>query len=82
MRITGRTLQRQWRIPAVHVLYREDGAWFHHLDRFPGALCDAQGYILFATRQAYERHPGLSHGAELNVPGGIASLPGYVRVVR
>lgn len=81
MRITGRFLQRRWNIPAQHVLYREDGAWYHHLERFPGALCDPRGYVVFRTRDEYERHPGLSHGVELNVPGGIASLSGYVRVV-
>ena len=81
MRLTGRLLQSQWRIPAHHVLYREDGASYHHLEYFPAALCDPKGYILFKTRAEYDRHPGLSHGVELNVPGGISSLPGYVRVV-
>lgn len=80
MRLTGRLLQRQWKIPARHVLYREDGAWYHHLEQFPGALCDPNGYVLFRTRAEYEGHPGLSHGVELNVPGGIRSLPGYVRM--
>ena len=81
MRITGRVLKDRWRIPAEHVLYREDGVWYHHLHRFPGALCDRHGYVVFRTRHEYESHPALSHGVELNVPGGIASLRGYVRVV-
>ena len=80
MQLTGRSLQRQWRIPAKHVLYRENGSWYHHLERFPGALCDRHGYILFASRVDYARHPGLLHGVELNIPGGISSLQGYVRV--
>lgn len=79
-RITGRYLKEKWRIPAKHVLYREDGRWYHHLAYFPGALCDSNGYVLFASRDAYERHPGLSHGIQLNVDGGISSLPGYIRM--
>ena len=80
MRITGRLLKGRWRIPAVHVLYREDGGWYHHLQEFPGALCDRYGYIMFRTREEYENHPDLSHGLQLNVPGGISSLRGYVRM--
>lgn len=79
-RLTGRYLQEKWRIPARHVLYREDGRWYHHLTHFPGALCDANGYVLFSSAEEYEKHPDLNHGLQLNVPGGISSLRGYVRM--
>ena len=79
-RMTDRQLKNQWKIPASHVLYREDGRWYHHLERFPGALCDYNGYVLFRTQRDYDQCTGLSRGIELNVPGGISSLPGYVRV--
>ena len=79
-RITGRQLKAEWSIPADHVLYREDGRWYHHLERFPGALCDMNGYVLFRTRQEYDQCPGLSFGREINVRDGIAELPGYKRM--
>lgn len=81
-RVTGKLLQKQWGIAARHVLYREDGTWYHKLERFPGALCDARGYIVFETRQLLEACPGVSIGRDKNwisVATGIAALPGYIR---
>jgi len=78
--ITGRELSEKWKIGARQTLYRKSGNWFHLLDQFPGALCDANGYILFSTRQDYEECELLQRGKELGVPGGIASIPGYVRM--
>lgn len=80
-RITGKYLNRKWKVEARHPLYREDGHWYHHLRRFPGALFDAQGYIVFETEVAYKQSPQLRHGQQLNVSGGISSIPGYVRMV-
>jgi hypothetical protein len=65
---------------ARQALYRENGTWFHLLDEFPGALFDANGYILFETQQDYERCEFLQKGKELGVPNGIESIPGYVRI--
>jgi len=79
--MTGRTLNRQWRIGAQHCLYREDGRWYHRLERFPGALCDANGYVVFGTKHAFLNSRYLSIGEEVNVPGGISSIPGYVRML-
>jgi hypothetical protein len=81
-KITGRMLVERWGIGARQALYRENGAWYHSLERFPGALCDAHGYILFATREALVACPGVligQGGNQLTIPSGIASLPGYVR---
>ena len=79
-KITGRMLVERWGIGARQAVYRENGAWYHLLERFPGALCDAHGYNLFATREALEACPGVLIGQDrLNIPSGIASLPGYVR---
>jgi hypothetical protein len=44
---SGDNLKRQWGIPAVQVRYHKDGTWFMPLERFPGALCDPNGYIVF-----------------------------------
>ena len=78
---SGEQLNREWKVNARHALYREDGRWYHLLDRFPGALFDAHGYILFKTREEYERCTHLSIGDEINIRDGISAIPGYVRVV-
>jgi 5-methylcytosine-specific restriction protein A len=78
--LTGRELNRAWGVGAAHALYREDGKWFHHLQRFPGALFDFNGYVIFRTREDYQRSPYLDHGQDLHVPRGISKMPGYVRV--
>lgn len=77
---SGKALNEKWRIGAAHALYHKDGTWFNILERFPGALCDPNGYILFATKEDYEKSPHLKLGQRTNVPGGISKLPFYVRV--
>ena len=81
-RRTGRELNGKWNIGAQHALYRKNGTWYHWLERFPGALCDARGYVRFETADALEACPGVFIGKGKNwltVPAGIATLPGYVR---
>jgi 5-methylcytosine-specific restriction protein A len=75
---TGQDCKKEWNIPAEQVLYREDGTWYHLLERFPAALCDAKGYILFKTEQAYKDCNYLQIGKEIAVPDGISRIPGYV----
>lgn len=77
---TGRELNKQWKVGAQHALYSERGTWYHNLERFPGALFDANGYILFNSKREYENCRHLNIGEELNVPGGIASIPGYIKM--
>jgi len=77
----GRRLNTEWNVGARHALYREDGRWYHHLKRFPGALFDRHGYVVFQTEDAYRQCPQLRHGQELHVDGGISSIRGYVRMV-
>jgi len=77
---SGRALNEKWHIGASHALYHREGTWFNVLERFPGALCDPQGYVLFANKQEYERSPHLKIGQHTNVPGGISNLPSYVRM--
>lgn len=79
-RITGDALNREWKVNARHALYRQDGRWYHLLERFPGALFDDRGYILFRTREDFMLCTYLAIGDEVNVPGGISRIPGYVRV--
>lgn len=82
-KVTGKALNKEWGIGAQHALYREDGLWYHVLRQFPAALCDAHGYIVFRSEDEYKHSPGVSVGETKNwthVAGGIATLPGYVRV--
>ena len=82
MRITGQYLNRKWKVGARHALYRQDGRWYHHLERFPGALFDAHGYVVFETEGHYYEQCKQWCRKQLNVrPGGISSIPGYVRMV-
>lgn len=80
IRVTGQLLNKRWGVNAEHALYREDGEWYHQLVRFPGALFDRNGYVLFETVQAYRTNPHLRIANDVHVPGGIESMPGYVRV--
>src|SRR5258707_7699182 len=77
---TGRALNEKWGVGAQHALYHHRGTWYHLLQRFPGGLFDPGGYIRFETRAEYENCAYLRRGQELHVPGGIASVPGYVQM--
>jgi hypothetical protein len=85
---TGRELARRWGLEVQQALYRKTGDWFHQLTRFPGALLDAEGYILFETKASFDacsqlrmgKNPG-RNGGWMSAPAGIKSLPGYVQVV-
>jgi hypothetical protein len=79
---SGRLLNEKWGIGARHALYHKEGTWFNVLERFPGALCDSNGYVLFATKEEYENSPELTIGQRTNVLGGISKLKGYVRMER
>jgi 5-methylcytosine-specific restriction protein A len=79
-RVTGKALNQLWGVGAVHALYREDGKWYHHLEQFPGALFDKNGYVLFGTRAEYLGCNHLRHGQDLNVTGGIKNIRNYVRM--
>lgn len=81
MRITGKALNAKWRVGAKHALYLEHGNWYHPLRRFPGALFDANGYVIFQTEQDFKDSPYLKIRKRVHVRHGISSLPGYVRVV-
>lgn len=77
--LTGRQLNKEWNVGARHALFHKDGSWYNNLERFPGALFEPDGYILFKTEKDYLESPYVSVGKETNVPNGISSIPGYVR---
>jgi 5'-nucleotidase len=78
MRVTGRALARKWKVRVRHALHHKDGCWYNNLERFPGALFDPTGYVIFATEEEYRACPFLSIGKETNIPKGLRAIPGYV----
>ena len=76
----GRNLNRQWDVRAAHALYHKEGTWFNVLERFPGALFDPNGYVLFETKEHFLKCPQLRIGKRVTVPAGICEVPGYIRV--
>jgi len=78
--MSGNKLNREWKVGARHALYHKDGHWYNNLGLFPGALFDPNGYVLFDTEQDYLRCSYLKIGKETNVPKGIWSIPGYVKM--
>jgi hypothetical protein len=77
----GRELAKRWNLNVKHALYRETGDWYHQLERFPGALLDAHGFVIFETEEAFQNCPELRIRQDVAVPTGIHSIPGYVQVV-
>ena len=77
---SGKLLNDKWHIGASHALYHKEGTWFNRLERFPGALCDPYGYVMFATKDEYEKSLHLKIGQRTNVPGGISKLDKYIRM--
>jgi hypothetical protein len=77
---TARQLLSAWGIPARHALYHNEGKWYHRLERFPAALLDQNGYVVFTSKEAYLESKYLRHGKHLNVRGGIRQIPEYVLV--
>jgi len=74
-------LNEAWGVGAAQVRYSDDGHWYATLARFPAALFDAHGYVLFATEEDYRTSPHISVGKQISIPKpGISAIPGYVRV--
>ena len=80
IRVTGKNLNDEWNVSANHALYHRDGDWYHYLTRFPGAMFDPNGYILFETKEDYENCNYLIFGEHVHVVGNLSNIPGYVRM--
>jgi hypothetical protein len=77
---TGRRLNELWAVKAKHALYHKDGLWYERLEQFPGALFDANGYVLFETEEAFAHCPDLRITQKVWVPKGVASILTYRRM--
>jgi hypothetical protein len=76
----GRHRNKEWRIGAAQAFFHRDGTWFNRLKRFPGALCDPNGYVRFETEVDYLNCPYLDVRVQTNAHRGINHIPGYIRV--
>ena len=76
----GRLLAREWGLKVSHALFDKDGMWYHQLKRFPGALLDPDGYVVFETRESFEGCRKLDIKKDIHVDGHLSEIPGYVRV--
>lgn len=75
----GDTLNRKYGVGARQSRYHKDGTFFECITKFPGALFDPDGFVVFSSRKEYEGCPQLHIGAKLNVPTGISTIRGYKR---
>lgn len=75
--LSGRELNKRWKVGAKHALYHREGSWYNNLRRFPGALFDPEGYVFFETERAYRDSLYVRVTQETNVRGGISSMPEY-----
>ncbi len=74
-------LNESWGVGAAQVRYSDGGHWYATLERFPAALFDAHGYVLFETEEEYRSSRHLRIGKQISVPKpGISTIPSYVRV--
>ena len=74
-------LNTAWGVGAAQVRYNHDGHWYATLKRFPAALFDAHGYVVFETEKDYRSSPYLRIGRQISVgKPGISAIPSYVRV--
>ena len=79
-RLSAKKLCKLWNVDVQHALYHREGTFYENIRRFPGALFDYHGYVVFDTEQDYQMSTYLLKGQKLNVPGGISSIPGYIKV--
>src|ERR1044071_405352 len=80
---TGTYLNELWGVGAAHALYIHDGLWYHQLKRFPGALFDRNGYVVFTTKKEFLKSPHLKIAKRVHIrKPGISGIRGYVQVNR
>ena len=84
-KVRGKELAKRWGLTVQQPLYRKTGDWYHQLKQFPGALLDADGYVIFESEEAFKACPQLRigkdpkrHGGWVDASLGIKAIPGYV----
>jgi hypothetical protein len=81
----GKELARRWGLTVLQALYRKTGDWYHQVKQFPGALLDADGYVIFESDEVFKACPQLRigkdpkrHGGWIAASLGIKAIPAYV----
>jgi hypothetical protein len=75
-------LLKMWNVAVEQARYSDDGHWYAALSKFPAALVDANGYLVFRAEDEYRRSPHIAIGKQISVPKpGISAVPGYIRAV-
>ena len=76
---TAKSRAKRWGLKVEHALYRKTGDWYHKLVKFPGALLDEHGYVVFENKNTFEACRWLRIKQDVNVlNGGIKQIPGYL----
>ncbi len=83
----GKEIAKSWGLSVQRALYRKTGDWYHVLTKFPGALLDADGYVIFEREESFKACPQLligkdpaRHGGWVSASPGIKAIPGYAYV--
>jgi hypothetical protein len=83
----GKELAKRWGLRVQQALYRKTGDWYHQLMKFPGALLDENGYVIFEREKSFKACPQLRigkdpkrHGDWVHASLGIKAISGYVYV--
>jgi hypothetical protein len=77
---SGKELNQEWGIGAAQAYYHEAGTWFTLPTKFPSALCDKHGYVVFHSSHELHATPGVRTTSSIRVQAGIKTLPGYKRM--
>ena len=78
-RLNGRRLARQNGLEVAQSYAHVVGTWYTEPTQFPAVSFDNEGYILFLTQADFAARSELRVLETVNVPQGIAAIPGYVR---
>ncbi len=80
----GRWLSKKWDVPVAEdrgsAMYHRDGTYWTNLSKFPGALFDPSGYILFNDEDSYLNCKDLRISVQTNTVAGLKlpEIEGYV----
>lgn len=77
---SGKQLNQEWGIGAAQAFYHNAGTWFTLPAKFPLALCDKHGYVVFRSSHELNATPGVRITSSIRVKAGIKTLPGYKRM--
>ena len=79
--LTGKRLNKIYKMGLRKAHYHGIGCWYHVLEQFPAAYFDDEGCLVFETEQDFLSCPYLGIAGTVYVKGprftSISSIPGY-----